>query len=52
MSFMGMFHWGRLIVGDYGFMEGREQCLQRWLGLVVVSWLFVLFDFSPALPDS
>ena len=33
---MGVFHRGHLI-GNYGFSEGREQCLQSWLGSVVVS---------------
>ena len=34
----GVFQWGHL-VGNYGFLEGWEQCLQRQLGLVVVSRL-------------
>ena len=33
---MGVFHWGCL-VGYYGIFEGREQCLQSWIGSVVVS---------------
>ena len=28
------------IVSNYGFLKGREQCLQSWLGSVVVSQLF------------
>ena len=35
---MGVFHWGHL-VGNYGFFEGREQCLQSQSGSVVVSRL-------------
>ena len=35
---MGVFHWSRR-VSNYGFFEGREQCLQGQLGSVVVSWL-------------
>ena len=38
---MGVFHWGRL-VGNYGFIEGWEQCLQSQLGSVVVSQLVVV----------
>ena len=38
MLVMGVFHWGRL-VGNYRFFEGQEQCLQSWIGLVVVSRL-------------
>ena len=33
---MQVFHWGRP-VGNYAFLESRDQCLQGRLGLVVVS---------------
>ena len=38
---MGVLLWRRL-VGNSGFLEGREQCLQSWLGSVVVSLLVVV----------
>ena len=34
---MGVFYWGRP-VGNYVFLESRDQCLQGQLGSVVVSW--------------
>ena len=36
-SLMQVFHWGRP-VGNYAYLESRDQCLQGQLGLVVVSW--------------
>ena len=33
---IGLFHWSRP-VGNYVFFERRDQCLQGWLGPVVVS---------------
>ena len=33
---MQVFHWGGP-VGNYAFLESRDQYLQGWLGLVVVS---------------
>ena len=38
MMLTGMFHWGHL-VGNYGVLEGQEQCLQSRLWLVVTSSL-------------
>ena len=38
-TIMGLFHYSQL-VGNWVFFVGREQCLQSWLGSVVVSWLF------------
>ena len=55
---MGVFHWGHL-VGNCGFFEGREQCLQSQLGLIVDSQLVAvdqhisdMFNISPTLNNS
>ena len=55
---MGVFHWGRH-VGNYELFEGLEQCLQSWLGLVVVPSLLQriskisnMSDISPTLDNS
>ena len=45
---MGMFHQNRP-VSNYVFFEGQEQCLQSWLGSVVVSWLVVVTKYQPCL---
>ena len=39
--YWGLFHWGHL-AGNYGFYMGQEQCLQSWLGSVVISGLVMV----------
>ena len=34
---MHVFHWGQPVT-NYAFLQSREQSLQGWLGLGVVSW--------------
>ena len=42
---MGVFHWNQL-VGNYGFFEDWELCLQTWLGSVKVSRLVMMDRLS------
>ena len=54
---LGVFHWGHL-VANYEIFECQEQCLQSWLGLVVVCrsrWINKIsnmFHISPSLSNS
>ena len=44
VSLLGLLNWGR-VVGNCGFLEGREQCLQNFLGSVIVpEGIFPLFS--------
>ena len=56
-SLMQVFHWSRP-VGNYVFFESRDQCLQGWLGSVVVSRyvgrvgeISNKFDISTTVPN-